>query len=254
VSTPSAATRYTLDGWYERIGGRILLVFFLMDASFNTERAFLFALPAAAERGFRALPAASGFTEALSRGLVRIESLDGSAGSPVAVAGSVMGVDVRTERGRRGLYYRPGDRDKLLVKLDRPGYYYIVGHVEKANTRFSYLMEIGAPGGNRFVRRVNAEGASQWQTIGQFTIEPPLGLEAIQVFAASEPPERALPPVRLDPVRKLYMIGTDPVETIKRARGLVLVNMTGAAGGTGGKTGAAQPAIGEAVLQFSTLQ
>jgi len=255
VSTPGQATRYTLDGRYERIDGRILLTLFLMDASFNTERAFVFVLPAAAEQSFRALPAASGFADTLSRGLVRIESLDDGAGPVAAVAGNVMGVDVRTERGHRSLYYRPGDRDRLLVKLDRPGYYYIVGHVEKANMRFSYLMEIGEPdSGNRFVRRVKAEGANRWETVGQFTVEPPLGLEAIQVLATSEPPERALPPTRLDPARKLYVIGTDPIETIKRARGLVLVNMAGATGETSRKTDAAQPAIGEAVLQFSTLQ
>ncbi len=255
ISTPGQAIRYTLDGWYEQINKKILLTLFLLDASFNTERAFVFLLPAAAEQGFRALPAARGLTEALSRGLVRIESLDEGARPAGAGASNIMGVDVRTERGQRNLYYRPGDRDRLLVKLDRPGYYYVVGHVDKANLRFSYLMEIGeAGGGNRFVRRVHADGANRWQTLGQFTVEPPLGLEAIQVFATSEPPERALPPARLDPVRKLHMIGTDPVETIKRVRGLVRVNMAGATGEKGRKAGAAQPAIGEAVLRFSTLQ
>jgi hypothetical protein len=255
VSTPGEAARYTLDGRYERIDGRILLTLFLMNASFNTERAFVFVLPAATEQSFRALPAAGGFAETLSRGLVRIDSLDQGAGPMAGVAGNVMGVDVRTERGQRGLYYRPGDRDQLLVKLDRPGYYYIVAHVEKANTRFSYLMEIGEPGsGNRFVRRVDAEGANRWRIVGQFTVEPPLGLEAVQVFATSEPPDRALPPARLDPARKLYVIGIDPIETIKRTRGLVLVNMAGAAAETGPGRDAAQPAIGEALLQFSTLQ
>jgi hypothetical protein len=254
VSTPGEAARYTLDGRYERIDGRILLTLFLMDATFNTERVFMFALPAATEQSFRALPAAGGFAETLSRGLVRIDSLDQGVGPIAGIADKVMGVDVRTERGQRGLYYRPGDRDRLLVKLDRPGYYYIVGHVEKANTHFSYLMEIGEPGGNRFVRRVSAEGANRWQTIGEFTVEPPLGLEAVQVFATSEPPDRALPPARLDPARKLYVIGVDPIETIKRTRGLVLVNMAGAAADTGPGRDAAQAAIGEAVLQFSTLQ
>jgi len=63
-----------------------------------------------------------------------------------------------------------------------------------------------------------------------------------------------LPPARLDPARKLYVIGVDPIETIKRTRGLVLVNMAGAARETVPRTDAPQSAIGEAVLQFSTLQ
>ena len=166
-----------------------------------------------------------------------------------------MGVDVRTERGRRGLYYHPGDRDRLMVKLDRPGYYYIVGHLAKADSRLSYLMEIGDPAaGNRFVRRVGPEAVNQWQSVGEFTVEPPFGMEAIQVLAASENPERALPPARLDPSRNLYVIGTDPGEAVKRSRGLVLVEMGGPSGGKSPAPGSQLTAVGEAVLQFMTLQ
>jgi hypothetical protein len=249
------AARYALDGTYETIEGRILLRLFLLDASFNTERGFVFVLLNTADRGVRALPSANGLAEALSRGLVRVDLPEGGAAPESGRTDGVMGVDVRTERGRRGLYYHPGDRDQLLVKLDRPGYYYIVGHVEKANTRMSYLMEIGEPaGGSRFVRRVSAEGTNQWQAVGQFTVEAPFGLEAVQVFATSESPERALPPVRLDPSRNLYLIGTDPSEAVKRTRGLVLVNMAGDPGSKAPGTSAPRPVVGEAVLQFMTLQ
>jgi hypothetical protein len=245
------AARHTLDGTYEAIEGRILLKLFLLDASFNIERGFVFVLQNTAERGLRALPSAIGLAEALSRGLVRVDLPEGGAGGTAGV----MGVDVRTERGRRGLYYHPGDRDQLLVKLDRPGYYYIVGHVEKANTRISYLMEIGAPAsGSRFVRRVDAEATNQWQAVGQFTVEPPFGLEAVQVLAASENPERALPRARFDPSRNLYLIGTDPSEAVKRTRGLVLVNLGRDPGAKGPGAGAPRPVVGEAVLQFMTLQ
>jgi len=248
------AVRYALDGTYETVEGQILLKLFLLDASFNTERGFVFVLQNTADRSFRALPSVNGLAEVLSRGLVRVDLPDAGALPKSGTTGGVMGVDVRTERGRRGLYYHPGDRDRLLVKLDRPGYYYIIGHVEKANTHMSYLMEIGggSAGGSRFVRRLDAEGTNQWQAVGQFTVEPPFGLEAVQVFATSESPERALPPARLDPSRNLYLIGTDPSETVERARGLVLVNMKGDPGKNGPST--PRPVVGEAVLQFMTLQ
>jgi hypothetical protein len=244
AQAPGRDGRTVLDGSYESVDGKILLRLFLLDASFNTERALAFVLPAAEPRS-RALPR---LAETLSRGLVRIDSLDDpSAGA----GGGAMGVDVKTERGKRGLYYRPGDEDQLYVKLDRPGYYYVVGHVDKPDSRFSYLMEIGERGAaNRFVRSVGAEQANQWLPVGKFTIEPPLGLEAVQVFAASADPGRALPPARFDPARNLYVIGGDPAEAAKRSRGLVLVNMGGSANGAP-KAGAA--AVGEAVLQFSTL-
>jgi len=64
-----------------------------MDASFNTERAFVYALPAAAEQSFGHC-GTSGFAETLSRGLVRIESLDQGVGPIAVVADNIMGVDV----------------------------------------------------------------------------------------------------------------------------------------------------------------
>ncbi len=242
----------TLDGRYRQSDGRLLLSFFLLDASFNTQRAFMFVLPAATVQGSQALPAASGFALALSRGLVRVDLPSENAGVPPV--GNAMEVHLRMGRGSRGLYYRPGERDRVLVKLDRPGYYYIVGHIQKEAERFSYLMEIGEQGASeRFVRRVAADQAHRWQTVGEFTVEAPLGLEAVQVFATSGPPGKMLPATRFDPRRNLHLIGTDPVDAIKRARGLVLVNIPDARKEPAGKTKPAPFAVGEAVLQFSTL-
>lgn len=243
---------HTLDGRYAQIDGRLLLMLFLLDASFNTQRAFVFVLPSVPEPRSRELPASSGFPETLNRGLVRVESL--GAASAVPPVANVMDVNVRMGRGNRGLYYRPGERDTLHVKLDRPGYYYIVGHVQKDTTRFSYLMEIGEAGAaDRFVRRVATDQAHRWQAVGEFTVEAPAGLEAVQVFATSGPPQRMLPATRLDPVRNLHVIGADPVAAIKRTRGLVLVNVPDSHQGPGGKAKPASLAVGEAVLQFSTL-
>jgi len=231
-----------LDGTYKDVAGKTLLKLFVLDASFSTERGFVFVVRTGASRGAAAPASAARLTETLSRGLVRVDM----AAAGAAQSAPAVGVDVQTERGRRGLYYRPGDRDELQVKLDRPGYYYVVGHVEKAGARMSYLMEIGDPArGNRFVRRVDADAANQWQSVGPFTVEPPVGLEAVQVIATTESPERALPPAKFDPARKLYLVGTNPGDSAERARGLVLVNMSGAS---------ATGAIGEAVLYFTTLQ
>lgn len=244
-------TTHTLDGRYARIDGRILLMLFVQDASFNTRRAFIFVLSAAADQRPNAPFGSGGLAAALSRGLVRVEMPPGTAPSPT---GSAMNVDVRMGRGNRGLYYRSGARDRILVKLDRPGYYYIVGHVQKEAERFSYLMEIGEQGAaDRFVRHVAAGEAHRWQTVGEFTVEAPLGLEALQVFATSQPPDKMLPAARFDSRRNLHLIGTDPIDAVKRARGLVLVNIPAPGKEPAGKIAAAPFAVGEAVLQFSTL-
>jgi len=247
--------RHTLDGRYQVIDGKILLVLYLMDSSFNTELALPYVLPIGAERGFASAPSKGGLSRALNRGLVRIESLDdGASGAQPAASAGGIGVDVQTGRGKRALYYHPGDRDNLFVKLDRPGYYYIVGHIEKEKLRLSYLMEIGRGGGSsRFVRKVSDAEAGRWQRVGEFTVEPPLGEEAVQVFASTHAPDKALPTTRYDAAQQLHIIGGDPAEVVRRTRGLVRIEMADTKASPGARVEARQTSFGEAVLEFSTL-
>jgi hypothetical protein len=84
-------------------------------------------------------------------------------------------------------------------------------------------------------------------------VETPIGLEAVQVFATSGPPQKRLPETRFDPGRNLHLIGTDPIDAIKRARGLVLVNLPEPRNEPNAKAKPVPLAVGEAVLQFSTL-
>jgi hypothetical protein len=247
---------HTLDGRYVSVGGRLLLTLFLLDASFNTRRAFVFVLPDAADRDSIARSAASELAETLGRGLVRVDMSAGrNASSPATTAASDgLDVSVRMGRGHRGLYYRPGDRDRLYVKLGVPGFYYLVGHVEKAGSRLSYLMDIGQPGAaNRFVRRVEAQEVHRWLAVGEFTVAPPSGLEAVQVFATTVPPERMLPATRFDPVRNLHLLGDKPAAVAQRMRGLVKVDADDPRERPGPGAKEARFAAGEAVLQFSTL-
>lgn len=253
---PGQPAPYTLDGRYAVMEDRVVLVLYLLDAFFATERAFAYVLPRALEDASNGGATAHGLSRALGRGLVRIDSLEEGVAAPSARPATVasIGVEVQAGRGQRGLYYHPGDRDQLLVKLDRPGYYYIVGHVDKAGARISYLMEIGSgTGPSRFVRAVGAAEANRWQTVGEFAVEPPLGEEAVQVIASSRrPPAQMLPATRYDSERQLHVIGTDPAEAIRYARGLVRIDM--AETKTAPAASAEEPpAYGEAVLQFSTL-
>jgi hypothetical protein len=236
---------YTLDGRYAHVDGKVVLTLTLLDAAFNTRRAFVFALDSASDVGPH--PAIR-FSGTLHRGLVRIEGPGGATGD------GGIDVQVRMGRGDRGLYYRPGERDRLLVKLDRAGHYYVVGHLQKGAVRFSYLMELGPSGtAEQFVRRVSPDQADRWQTATEFTVALPVGVEAIQVIATGRPPQDLLPPTTFDPVRKLHIVGTDPVAAVKRTRGLVRVELPKAAKDAASSTRPRRTAAGEAVLQFSTL-
>ena len=61
-----------------------------------------------------------------------------------------------------------------------------------------------------------------------------------------------LPATRFDPARRLYLIGAEPSDVVKRTRGLVLVNMQGSRKEPA-QAKSARRTAGEAVLHFSTL-
>ena len=66
-------------------------------------------------------------------------------------------VSFKTDRGSEQLHFSEGDSFELQVKLNKPGYFYIVGHTFMTNVPLSYLVEINPGIQNslkRFIRHV----------------------------------------------------------------------------------------------------
>ena len=66
-------------------------------------------------------------------------------------------VSIKTDRGREQLHFSEGDSFELQIKLNKPGYFYIVGHTFMTNVPLSYLVEINPGIQNslkRFIRHV----------------------------------------------------------------------------------------------------
>jgi len=98
-----------------------------------------------------------------------------------------------------------GDEASLRVKLDRSGFYFIAVHVMRKNEQFSYLLPLHiaeVP----FVQVATRSAANQFVELGEFKITPPLGVEALQLVAASVNLEKYLPAYHWDEKRQQFII------------------------------------------------
>ena len=76
-------------------------------------------------------------------------------------------VQLNTNKGSRNLLFEKGETVELLIKMNRPGYYYLVGHSKNSESEMSYLLELNeAHGDRRFVSYLNADDANKWLSLG----------------------------------------------------------------------------------------
>ncbi len=108
----------------------------------------------------------------------------------------------------------------FYVKLNKPGYFYIVGHTFAGEEPFSYLLELAEEASvpRRFVQFVNADDVNRWISLGEFEIYPPLGLEHLQVIASKEDLVERLPKYRFDEESEFYLVGKDPRDGLVKTR------------------------------------
>ncbi len=129
-------------------------------------------------------------------------------------------VSVRSNKGHQDLMFNEGDIFEIYVKLNKSGYFYIVGHTFAGEEPFSYLLELAeeASTPRRFVQFVNADDVNRWISLGEFEIYPPLGLEHLQVIASKEDLVERLPKYRFDEESEFYLVGKDPKDGLVKTR------------------------------------
>ncbi len=171
-------------------------------------------LARAGYEGYRAEPLAPDFEKLLREG--------------AAVSGDLR-ADLVTSVGTQLLKFKAGDTVKLAARVNRAAYFYVVGHVVRADGQFSYLLPLqpGAandPSEERFIRYVPADLANHYVDLGEFSVEAPYGTEHAQIIASSQRPKATLPAVRYDPASGYFVVlGSkgDALEGITRTRGLI---------------------------------
>ncbi|MBO4387951.1 MAG: DUF4384 domain-containing protein [Spirochaetales bacterium] len=103
---------------------------------------------------------------------------------------------IRINGGSGSGTFRVGDELFVEVKASQPCSFYIVGYVfDEEGNEFSYLFPVsaGQTGNDLFVGRIGSENVGRWVVINPsvngyvipLEIEPPLGVETLQVYAST---------------------------------------------------------------------
>jgi len=131
-------------------------------------------------------------------------------------------VDVTTNHGKSDLLFYEKDRLKLLVKLNAPGYLYVIEHIAMPKGSFSNILPIFTPDSGekrQFVRYVGGDEVNKWLSLGEFEVAAPFGIERLQFVASSQDLIDKLPPYKYDGT---YFALTGSLgENIMRTRGLI---------------------------------
>lgn len=205
VDSPEKARAY-FKGEYEILDSQIHLIYRLLDTNGNTMETRVATLASAAYKGLQVIPATIDFDRLLHEGLA---------------VSSDFRAQITTNRGNENVLFDERDEVDLMVKLSRPGYFYVVGHVINKSESYSYLLEMEhADNDRRFVRYVNADDVNKWLSIGQFEVEAPFGVESLQLIASSDDPINRLPNHPKDSKSELYVTSSNALQGVITTRAL----------------------------------
>ncbi|MFV2055582.1 MAG: hypothetical protein ACC707_03900 [Thiohalomonadales bacterium] len=130
-------------------------------------------------------------------------------------------VNINTNLGSEDLLFQQGQDVELFVKLNKSGYFYIVGYTLKGKDASSYLLELSeSPGKRRFITYVNADDVNKWLSLGSFKVSAPYGIESIQIIAANKDLQQQLPLYHYDAKLGIYSISGNPEKNIVATRSL----------------------------------
>lgn len=203
VESPKKAQTF-FKGEYEILDNGIHLSYRLTDIDGNTLGTRVTMLAPAAYKGLRVKPTTVAFEKLLHEG--------------VAVS-SDFKVSLTTNRGSENIMFNEGEEAELFVKLNRHGYFYIVGHVAKKGESYSYLLEqSNDETERRFIRYVNADEVNKWISIGKFEVTPPYGVESMQIIATSDDPISRLP--AHNQAKDMYVVSKNSQQGITKTRAL----------------------------------
>lgn len=188
---PSADTN-SLVGQYETRPGSLLVNYQLLDSQ-------------GAEKGRVELVLQNG-TNSLPR-VMPNDAIDAAFFGPLQQDGTLRS-ELTTSFGNKNILLRGGQRYRLIARLNQPGYVYVVGHVVRANEKFSYMLELAdnGPGDDLFVRYIGPNEINRSIQLGEFETAAPFGLEYLNLFAETKDPRGRLPPYTKDRKADYYVL------------------------------------------------
>ena len=190
--------------------GGIELTYYLLDREFNTLKAKVMTLLPEGYSGYEVKPKTLSFDKLLYEGF--------------AVSNEFK-IDITTSSGRESLLFKEEEEAEFLIKMNNPGYFYIVGHVVKpGNEQYSYLVDFDDTGqirgGRKFIRYVNIDDVNKWISLGRFEIVSPFGVESLQLIASSKDLVDKLPSYGYDDETQLHVVSKDPNKAVVNTRAI----------------------------------
>jgi hypothetical protein len=205
VASPDLAQTF-FKGDYEVLANQLHVIYRLVDANGNTLETRVATLAPAAYKNIAVKPTTQSFDQLLHDGVALNNDFR---------------AQLTTNRGAENILFNDKDEVELLVKLNRPGYFYVVGHVSKKRENYSYLLELAtATSDRRFVRYVNADDVNKWLSIGKFEASAPFGVESLQLIASSDDAINRLPSHEMDKKTELNLIARNAEKGIAKTRAL----------------------------------
>lgn len=206
VKSPYSA-QFFLSGEYQILKNGIVLTYHLLTPNQDTVNTYAATFLPSAYTNYQTEPITVDFDRLLKNGML--------------VSGDLR-VDVATSAGKQDLMFYRGDTVKLLAKLNKPGYFFIVVHSLKKDRRYSYLIDFYKSMDNRkFIYYINADETNKWIDIGEFLVVAPFGVETLQVMASTADLVDTVPPHHFDNDTGLYKIGDNPGKNVTLTRGLI---------------------------------
>lgn len=133
---------------------------------------------------------------------------------------------IATQKGTDDLLFRKGETIRLFVRLSKPGYFYLVGHVSKPTGEYSYLVDLNeGDGPEKFITYVRPDQANQIINLGEFDVDAPFGVEYLQLVSATKDLKDKLPTFSYDKKLGYYVLnnsmgnvkaGIEEVRALKR--------------------------------------
>jgi hypothetical protein len=137
------------------------------------------------------------------------------------VVSNSLRASITTNKGSEFLLFTEHEEIELLIKLNKMGYYYIVGYTQTAHSKHAYLLELNeSQGDSRFKGFINADDVNHWISLGTFSVEAPFGIESLQLVTSNRD-FKALPPHRFDAKSGYFLIGEGVTEGLNKTRGLI---------------------------------
>lgn len=207
VSSPKQAS-YFLSATYEIMEKQLFITYTLINKYNKILSQNSITLDKKAYEGLRVKPHTITFDKEIYNGHLK---------------NSALKVDIAfKEQGSKDVLLYKGDSVELVIRTNKPIYFYLVGHILHDKEQKSYLVELQPDGygKEKYVYRLGGSDVNIPVSLGEFEIAKPFGFESVQMFASNKPLTKSIPNCKLD-IDELCVIDGSPAKVMAYTRALL---------------------------------